>query len=449
MQPGTFFMSRVWVVVAGLLFLASCKPNQPPADRALLTDPELLLRNQEQLTTVIIYDVFSPPVSSRIYAYTSLAAYEAIRFQKEGYPSIVAGMNGFPEMPQPEKNKAYNYLLAATKAYFTVAEKVTFSTDTLKKYQDKVYGDFQSLLDEETYKNSIAFGEGIGKKILERTTADNYKQTRGMSKFLGSNEAGKWRPTPPDYLDASEPHWQLIKPLVLDSAGQIRCPAPPLFSSSKSSLFYKTVDTVYQLTTNLTEEQKQIAKYWDDNPFVIEHSGHMMFANKKITPVGHWMGITTIACKQKGADAVQTAQAYALTATAIFDAIISCWQSKYQYQQIRPITVINEWMDPNWQPLLQTPPFPEHTSGHSGISAAAATVLTRLFGSFPFEDTSDLEYIGMKRQFQSFTQAAQEASISRVYGGIHYTTGVNAGAEQGQRVAEYVLSKLLPENKRS
>jgi membrane-associated phospholipid phosphatase len=100
-------------------------------------------------------------------------------------------------------------------------------------------------------------------------------------------------------------------------------------------------------------------------------------------------------------------------------------------------------IDQNWQPYLQTPPFPEHTSGHSGISAAAATVLTRLYGSFPFEDTSDLQYIGMKRQFQSFEQAAQEASMSRIYGGIHYTTGVDAGAEQGVRVAEHVINKLL------
>src|SRR5687767_2052402 len=427
--------------IVAMTFLIAC--NNKKADPALLSDANLLHRNQKQLTEVIIYDVFSPPVSSRIYSYTSLAAYEALRFQDSSKHSLVASMHGFPAIPQPEKNKDYNFLLAATKAYFTVAEKVTFSIDTLKNYEAQVYNDFKLLLDEETYNNSISFGENVGKQILERTKIDNYKQTRGMSKYLGSNEPGKWRPTPPDYLDGAEPYWWQIKALVLDSCDQFTCPPPPSFSTDTTSDFYKSANEVYSITSKLTEQEKEIARYWDDNPFVIEHSGHLMFGNKKITPVGHWMGITAIACKTKNADPVTTAEAYALTSTAIFDAIISCWRTKYTYHHIRPITVINETIDPKWQPFLQTPPFPEHVSGHSGISAAGATVLTKLFGEFPFEDTSDLEYIGMKRNFQSFKQAAQEASISRIYGGIHYRTGVDAGALQGEKVAEYISNKLI------
>jgi hypothetical protein len=414
------------------------------ADPSLVSDADLLHRNEKQLTEVIIYDVFSPPVSSRIYAYTSLAAYEALRFQNASYKSIAAQLKGFGTMPVPQQNKSYNYLLAATKAFFTVAEKVTFSIDTLKLYQNKVYAGFRSLLDEETFYNSVTFGESVGKKILERAATDNYKQTRGMPKFLGSNETGKWRPTAPDYLDASEPYWSQIKTLVVDSASQISCPPPPSFNLDTTSAFFKTVKEVYAISSPLTEEHKLIARYWDDNPFVIEHSGHMMFANKKITPVGHWIGIAGIACRKKSASTLETAQAYALTSVAIFDAIISCWQSKYQYQHIRPISVINETIEQNWQPYLQTPPFPEHPSGHSGISAAAAAILTRCFGDhFSFEDTSDLEYIGMKRNFASFNQAAEEASISRVYGGIHYRTGVDAGAQQGRQIGEYVIEKFM------
>ncbi len=437
-------VNRVFLLLILCSCFVACKVADAPVDAKLLTDVDLLHRNVDQLTQVIIYDVFSPPVSSRIYAYTSLAAYEAVRFDASDKPSLVEKMNGFSKMPEPAKGKKYNFLLAATKAFFTVAEKVTFSVDTLKNYESKVYAGFASLLDEDTYNNSVSFGEDIGKKILERTTIDNYKQTRGMPKFLGSEEVGKWRPTPPDYMDAAEPYWSSIKPLVVDSASHITCPAPPAFTKSKNSDFYKSVNEVYTITTNLTEEQRTIAKYWDDNPFVMEHAGHVMYGNKKITPVGHWIGITAIACKQKGANAIETAQAYALTSTAIFDAIIACWQTKYKYQHIRPITVIHEWIDPNWQPFLQTPPFPEHTSGHSGISTAAATILTKLFGdNVAFEDTSDLQYIGMKRSFTSFNQAAQEASISRVYGGIHYRTGIDGGAIQGKNVAEFVSQKLL------
>jgi hypothetical protein len=427
------------------LGLTSCSPKEKKeVSISILTDQNILHENMEQLTQVIIQDIFSPPVASRIYCYTSLAAYEAIKFNDPLYNPLTNRLNGFAAMPVPEKDKKYNFLLAATKAFFTVAQKITFSKDSLIKYQNNLYPQFEALLEKETFDRSINFGDSIGNKILERTTIDQYKETRGMPKFLGSNETGKWRPTPPDYLDAAEPNWSKIKPLLLDSATQIKCPAPPVYNENKNSNFYKTANEVYTITTNLTDEQRTVAKYWDDNPFVIEHSGHLMFGNKKITPIGHWVGITTIACKKTNADAVKTAQAYALTTIAMFDVIISCWETKYSYNHIRPITFINEFIDRNWQPFLQTPAFPEHSSGHSGISASAATVLTSIFGdNFGFEDTSDLKYIGMKRTFQSFMQAANEASISRVYGGIHYRTGVDAGAVQGREVGENIIEKLM------
>lgn len=417
--------------------------HAPHPNAKILTDQNLLHQNMNQLTEVIIHDMFTPPVASRIYAYTSLAAYETIKFDQPNRPSLTDQLSGFKPMPQPQKGLAYNYLLAASKAFFTVAERITFSADTLNNYQKKIYADFASLLDRETYERSINFGEAIGKTILERNTEDNYLKTRGMPKNLGSNDPGKWRPTPPDYLDGVEPWWQQIKPLAITSATQFKCAPPPVYSTDSNSVFFKGVKEVYTIGKNLTAEQKTVARYWDDNPFVVEHSGHMMFGKKKITPVGHWIGITGIACKIKNLNAVETAQAYALTSSAIFDSFITCWEEKYRSQLVRPVTVINEWFDRNWQSYLQTPPFPEHSSGHSAISAAAATVLTRLFGDgFSFEDTSDLKYIGMKRQFQSFNQAAQEVSISRVYGGIHYRSGVDAGARQGREIAEFILAKL-------
>lgn len=422
--------------------MTGCKQQAASGDEKILTDTNLLHRNMDQLTQVIIHDMFAPPVASRIYVYSSLSAYEALRFDSPGLPSLTAQMNGFATMPLPEKGKPYNYLLAATKAFFTVAEKITFSADTLNNYQKKIYTDFQSLLDEETFSRSLLFGENIGKQILKRTTEDNYKVTRGMPKSLGSEEEGKWRPTPPDYLDGAEPWWGMIKPLVVNNATQFTCPAPPQYSKDSTSAFYKVVKEVYTIGINLTEEEKAIARYWDDNPFVLEHSGHLMYGNKKITPVGHWIGITGIACKLKRLSAAQTAQTYCLTGAAIFDAFISCWHEKYQSQLVRPVTVINEWFDRNWLPYLQTPPFPEHSSGHSGISFAASTVLTKTLGEFAFEDTSDLAYIGMKRHFLSFYQAAEEASTSRVLGGIHYRTGVEAGEKQGRDIGNYLLEKL-------
>ena len=439
-------MNRIFqatfVVLMTLTLFTACNKKES----IKISDADILHNNEDQLTQIIIYDVFTPPVASRIYSYSSLASYEAIRYADPKYNSIVSKMSGFSEMPKPEKGKEYNYTLAATKAFFTVVRKVVFSVDSLDAYENKTYEDFKEALDDSTYARSVSFGEAVGNAVLERSTKDNYKVTRGKPKFLGSNTSGEWRPTAPDYMDGVEAFWGTIKPFALDSSSQFPCPKPIPFSADTNSAFYKQTLEVFNINKNLTPEQKTIAKYWDDNPFVIEHSGHMMFANKKITPGGHWIGITAIACKKSKADAVKTARAYALTSVAMFDSFISCWQDKYKTKVIRPITVINDQIDQQWTPMLQTPPFPEYPSGHSTITRAAATVLTHMFGdNFNFNDTSDLKYIGMQREFNSFVQAADEASISRVYGGIHYIGSVNAGAEQGKKVGEFIIKKL--ENK--
>jgi len=430
----------LFACAAFLILAASCKQKHSSGP---IDDAAVLHENEDQLTNVIIYDVFTPPVAARIYGYTSLAAYEAIRYADPKYNSITAQLKGFGAPPEPESGKKYNYTLAATKAFFTVAHKVTFSVDTLKKYEDKVFARFKDNLDEETYNRSVEFGEKVGKMILKRANVDDYPQTRGKPKYLGSSDPGKWRPTPPDYMDGVEYCWGQMHTLLLDSSGMFPPPGPPAYSDDKNSVFFKQAQEVYDQNKSLTAEQKTIATYWDDNPFVVVHNGHMMFADKKITPGGHWIGITSIACKQSHADAVKTAQAYALTSVALFESFITCWGVKYKYSTERPVSVINEKIDHNWLPLLQTPPFPEYTAGHSTISAASATVLTHEFGdNYAFQDTSDRKYIGLQRHFDSFNKAAAETAMSRFYGGIHFKNSSLMGAEQGKKVGEYIWQKL-------
>jgi PAP2 superfamily len=437
MRIATLLSTSVWLLV--ILGQNSCKSG---TEKKVPANTDVLYQNQDILTQVIIYDVFTPPVASRIYAYTSLASYEAIRFLQPGEPSLAARMNGFGTLPVPDPAKKYDFTLAASKAFFTVAHKVTFSVDSLEQYEAPLYNGFKDKLGEEVYNNSIAFGDTIGKVILARAMADNYIQTRGKPKFLGSQEDGKWRPTPPDYLDGVEYCWNTMKTFVLDSAGQFMAAAPPAFSKDTSSEFFRMVKEVYTVNKQLSPEQKEIARFWDDNPFVIEHSGHLSFGNKKITPGGHWMGIAGIAAQKTNAGEVKIARTYALTAIALFEAFVSCWDNKYKWNYIRPVTVINQRIDSAWSPLLQTPPFPEYTSGHSTISASAATVLTKLYGNdFPFMDSSDMRYIGMKRSFTSFHQASEECSVSRLYGGIHYRITAQRSTELGNKVAAYLLKK--------
>jgi hypothetical protein len=208
-------------------------------------------------------------------------------------------------------------------------------------------------------------------------------------------------------------------------------------------LFFREVMEVHQTRLTLTEAQRALTAFWDCNPYVMHVQGHAMFATKKITPGGHWMGIVSIASRRQGADLMQSAEAYARTAIALADGFISSWTEKYRSNVVRPETVINRYLDEGWEPLLQTPPFPEYASGHSVISTAAAQVLTDQFGqNFAFVDSTEMEFGLGVRSFSSFEQAAAEAAISRLYGGIHYRRSIEQGVLQGRSVGQLVVRRV-------
>ena len=430
--------SLILFLAVSFIFNSGCKKKKP-----VINDVNVLNANEEELTKVIIYDVFTPPVASRIYGYANLASYECERYNDPKYLSLIAQIKEFGKAPVPEKGKQYNFTLAATKAFFVIAHKVTFSIDTLKTYEDHIYGSYKEALDPAVFARSMAFGDTMGKLILKRAGKDNYPQTRGKPKYLGSNGHAQWRPTPPDYFDGVEFCWGTMHPLVITSSKQFMLPPPAPYSTDTNSIYVKQQEQVYQTSKHITAGQIQIARFWDDNPFVVQHDGHMMFADKKITPGGHWIGITSIACKQTHANAVKTAQAYALTSIALFDSFIGSWEAKYDYSYIRPVSAINEDIDHSWQPLLQTPPFPEYPAGHADISAASSAVLTYLFGdNFKFKDTTEMRYVGIQRKFDSFNKASYETALSRNYGGIHYLTSVLKGNYQGHEIGDFIIRTL-------
>jgi hypothetical protein len=278
--------------------------------------------------------------------------------------------------------------------------------------------------------------------VYKYSTKDNYKQTRGF-RFTVTNEPGTWTPTPPAYMDAVEPYWTKIRPVGLDSSAQFQAPMPSKFDLTPGTPYYKEVMESYNTVKNLTEEQRNIANFWDCNPFKMNITGHAMFATKKMSPGGHWMGIVGQVSRQLKKTNVQVAEAFVLTSMSIFDGFISCWDEKYRSVRIRPETVINNSIDKKWIPILQTPPFPEYTSGHSTISGAAATVLTTIYGdNVAFNDSTEIPYGLPPRKFTSFKQAADEASISRLYGGIHFRPALDQGMIQGSKVAQQLLKKV-------
>jgi hypothetical protein len=201
---------------------------------------------------------------------------------------------------------------------------------------------------------------------------------------------------------------------------------------------------VHDIQATLTDDQRAVLAFWDCNPYVMHVQGHAMFATKKVTPGGHWMGITAIAARRANADMMRSSEAYVRVALALADGFISSWDEKFRSNVIRPETVINTYVDERWEPALQTPPFPEYTSGHSVISTAAAVVLTDEFGpNFAFVDSTEIEFGLPVRKFTSFEQAAAEAAMSRLYGGIHYRRSIEQGAIQGRKVGELVVRRVL------
>jgi hypothetical protein len=301
---------------------------------------------------------------------------------------------------------------------------------------------------KDVFERSVAYGTAVADHVIAWSGKDNYKQSRSFPKYSIEDSPATWKPTPPAYMDAVEPHWNKIRPFAIDSARQFT-PAPPTaFSIDRKSQFFKEADEVYQMGKGLTDEQRQIASFWDCNPFVMNVKGHVMFATKKISPGGHWMNITRVACKQVNASYVQASEAYALVAISLVDGFISCWDEKYRSRVIRPETYINQYIDEDWTPLLQTPPFPEYTSGHSVISGASAITLTSLFGeNFAFTDSTEVEFGLSVRSFKSFEQAAEEAAISRMYGGIHYRPAVQNGMLEGRALGNYIVQKLKTRRK--
>ena len=435
-----------------LFLMAACSsaPEQTASIHKAPENAEVLHACNKKLTDVMRQDIFSPPVASRTYAYANIAAYEILIRGNNDFVSLAGQLNDFTSIPEPAADAEIHSVLAAVTAFNTIAQTLVFSEEQIEVFANDLLAQYQKSLDEKTFENSTSYGKEVAKHVLQWASKDNYSETRNFTKYIVNNTAGRWVPTPPDYMDAVEPNWNKIRTFVLDSAQQFIPVRPYPFDIEKGSAFHTEMMEVYNTGKNLTDEQAEIASFWDCNPFATTHQGHLMIGRKKITPGGHWMGITAIACRQQNLDITQSAEAYALVAVSLADGFINCWDEKYRSNVIRPETVINRHIDHDWRPVLQTPPFPEYTSGHSVISTAASTMLTHLFGdNFSYTDTTEVEFGLKPRNFKSFEEAGAEAAISRLYGGIHYRQAIEEGVIQGKKIGNYITSNITTRNKRT
>jgi hypothetical protein len=428
----------------GAMAVVSC--NRKSDYAAVFSNPILYSKTVYQLNTVVMGNNFSPIVASRNYTYANIAAYQVIAgADPEHYQSLGGQLNGLGQTPAPEKDKPVNTGFAALLAFCKLGEAVTFPAGSMKDYVDSL----KKLADDhgmpkDMFDNSVAYADTVSAIIMAWSKGDHYLQTRGASEYNVIDTPGRWVPTPPAYSAAAEPHWREIRPMVLDSFNLFPAPAPYTFNiKDKKSDYYKQVMEIKNAGDSLTPEQAHIADFWDDNPFKLNVSGHLMFGTKKFSPPGHWMSIVGIAAEKAHADFGTTVTAFTITAISLFDAFIQCWDAKYQYNTVRPETVINKYIDPNWRPHLQTPPFPEYTCGHSTGSSAAAEALTSVFGdNFSYTDSTELEFGIKNRSYKSFRDAALENNWARFYGGIHFHHSCIISTELGAKVGDLVVQKL-------
>lgn len=403
---------------------------------------EPLRRAEAAVTDIMVHDIFSPPVASRIYLYTNVAAYETLvkEFSKQ-YASLYGQVAGFPEIAAPAR--PVSYPVAAVYAFLQVGKRLVFSDSVMQDSIRAIMGSMRAGVAASVYGASLAYGAKVAAQIMGWADGDQYKQTRKLPRYRILRQKGKWIPTPPGYMSAIEPYWSKIRPVTLDSAEQFQPPAAPPFSTDTGSLFYHQAYEVYQAVNRLTAEQRAIANFWDCNPFAVTMEGHLGYAVKKISPGGHWIKIVTAVSRQQHRGLMETSAAYTITSIAVFDAFISCWDEKYRSNVIRPETYIDSYIDEGWRPVLQTPPFPEYTSGHSIVSMVSATVLTSYFGDHcAFTDDTEVEFGLPERHFGSLMQAADEAAISRFYGGIHYHSAIEAGKVSGRNMGNWVLERV-------
>lgn len=428
------------IIALALLFSCSSTDNY----KTTVADPDQLHASVKKVTDLIVHDIFSPPVASRIYAYTSIAAYEAARHEDSTLISFAGQLKGLEAVPSPDADLEYCFPLAAVQATLQTARVFVFSEAKLDEFHRATLEKYKSSnIPDEVFDRSVEYGKQVAQHIIAWSSKDNYKQTRSFPKYSIDKSPSTWKPTPPAYMDAVEPHWNKIRTWGIDSASQFRCDPPPAFSTDPRSEFYKYAYEVYKTKVDLTDEQREIASFWDCNPFVMNVRGHVMFATKKISPGGHWMNIVHVACEKSGTSFARSAEAYARVAIALADAFIACWDEKYRSLLIRPESFINQHIDSDWVPLLQTPPFPEFISGHSTISAAASVTLTDLFGdNFAFTDSTEVEFGMPARSFGSFKQAAEEAAVSRLYGGIHYRIANESGLKMGRQIGAFLNERV-------
>lgn len=430
------------VLIFFLLIITSCSeevvtpvPDQSPATSSFESNNAIAW--MKLCYEIVTLEDIPAPECSRLYGYTGIATYESVFRGIEGARSLGGQLKLMPQMPSPGNDK-YDWLSVMAATLKAVASGILYepaqhSLDLINDLYSNQLQERNNTVEEVVVNRSVLYGEQIGNAIIEWSNSDDFLSTRDLlyEPPPRSINPAFWEPTLPG-MQALEPYLRFQRPFCLQTADMCAVPLGFPFDTIPGTSFYEEGMQVLLTSQNLTQDEMNIAFFWEDK----EGTGQ---------PPGHWVSITNIAINQFNLKLDESAKLYALVGAAIRDAFISCWESKYRVNLLRPKTYIRDYLGvPNWSPIVVTPPFPEYTSGHSVVSGAVSEVLTWRFGdNVAFTDDTHDDQPGYRnRNFTSFYHAADEAAWSRMYGGIHFNSGNVNGIEQGRQVGQEILNTI-------
>lgn len=430
-------MNRIRSLLAVLFLLASSAPGAVAQERP---GPDQVLHNWYRMVLELVRHTptYSPPVASRAFAYLGVTAYEASA-GGTGLASLAGQLNGLAPAPARDAGAIYDEAVVMQAAMaFGVRNFFGNTGPTGQRAMKAMEAQLSQItmvgLPEDVAARSMAFGEAVGAHILHWSKEDGGAVVENMGfpfNHTPSDGPGAWAPTS---LVAQQqapllPEWGDNRTFAMPTGASCPLPPPPAYSEEAGSDFHAEAMEVYETSEDLTPEQTAIARFWSDDPMLSP------------TPPGHWISIAMEILQERGADSAERVDLLARLGIAMADAFIGCWHAKYEFDLIRPVTYIRRLIEPEWQPILITPPFPEYPSGHSTQSGAAAAVLTAHFGEgFAFEDATHVdEGLGV-RSYADFEAAAEEAAMSRLYGGIHFRAAIERGLEQGYCIGAHATA---------
>ncbi len=419
---------------------AFAAPFLPLAPAQAATDPGAVLTNWYRLVLELVRHTatYSPPVAARAFAYLGVTAYQALAANTVTMQSLAGQLTDLAPLPMAESGAVYDQTVVLGAALADAVEHFFGNTGptgqrAMKAMTRQMEAGFAGL-PEDVLTRSQTLGQAIAAHVIAWSQDDGGAVVENMGfpyDYALTEGPSHWVPTGPIRQQQVPllPHWGKNRPFAMASSDACALPGPPAYSEDPTSSFYAEAQEVVAVKAGLTDEQKRIARFWSDDPMLSP------------TPPGHWIAIALQIIARDGLDAVRSADVLARLGVAVADAFIACWDSKFDHDLLRPITYIRRLMDPKWEALLITPPFPEYPSGHSTQSGAAAAVMTAIFGeNFAFSDATHVDDGIAAREFASFWAAADEAALSRLYGGIHFRAAIERGLEQGRCVGATTIA---------